>query len=77
MDVNRMIRTKSKLTRKGEDKEVRRSILAKEGQLSKKENDGKYSVKKVTIKGHNKLSFVIVVKGREGLGVAINAKGGL
>ena len=27
-------------------------------------------------KGHNSLSFVIVVNGGEGLGVAINAKGG-
>ena len=27
-------------------------------------------------KGNNKLSFVILVKGGDGLGVAINAKGG-
>ena len=30
----------------------------------------------VIAKGHNRLSFVIVVKGGEDLGVAINDKGG-
>ena len=30
----------------------------------------------VTAKGHNRLSFVIVVKGGEYLGVSVNEKGG-
>ena len=69
-----MVSTKSKLNKKkriqkGKDKHIDRSSV-------KVEKNYKLYVKMVTTKGHNRLSFVIVVKGREDLGVAINEKGG-
>ena len=68
-----MVSTKSKLNKKkriqkGKEKHIgKRSV--------KVEKNYKLYVKMVTAKGHNRLSFVIVVKGGEDLGVAINDKG--
>ena len=69
-----MVSTKSKLNKKkrrqkGKKKHVGRSRV-------KVEKKYKLYVKMVATKGHNRLSFVIVVKGREDLGVSINDKGG-
>ena len=66
-NVNRIISTNSKLIRGGE---------AKEAQFSNREQLKKFYDKLVTTKGINRLSFAIVVKGGEDLGVSINAKGG-
>ena len=44
--------------------------------MVKKEKDWKFSMKDGYKQGHNRLSFVIVVKGGECLDVAINSKGG-
>ena len=69
-----MVSTKSKLNKKkrrqkGKEKHIGRSSV-------KVEKNYQLYVKIVTTKGHNRLSFVIVVKGGEDLGVAINEKGG-
>ena len=69
-----MVSTKSKLNKKkrrqkGKEKHIGRSSV-------KVEKNYKLYVKMVTTKGHNRLSFVIVVKGGEDLGVSINDKGG-
>ena len=53
-NVNRIISTNSKLIKGGE---------AKEGKFSNREQLKKFYVKLVTLRGINRLSFVIVVKG--------------
>ena len=70
----KMVSTKSELNKKkrrqkGKDNHIRIRTV-------KVEKNYKLYVKMVTTKGHNRLSFVIVVKGGEDLGIVINDKGG-